>query len=164
MVRFASLIRSAITRRTPITLISVVSDGAGDAPEAIAPEDAGPDGSAETRAVPASAPVGGLAAARPSAAIKSLRRMRPPGPDPSMVDKSMPASRARRRFAGDAFTRPRSCAPRSCMAAIDAPDERGADGAAGPADGIGGADATIGAADLADPVRGAEGVGAVRSE
>jgi hypothetical protein len=32
--------------------------------------------------------------------------MRPPGPDPATVVKSMPASRARRRLAGDAITRP----------------------------------------------------------
>src|SRR5271165_2794656 len=100
MLRLASLMRSAMTRRTPMTLISVVSGEAGDAPEAIAADDVGP-----------------AAAARPSAASKSPRRMRPPGPDPAMVVKSIPASCARRRFAGEAFTRP-------WLAEIDAAEAR----------------------------------------
>src|SRR5258708_3678787 len=51
----------------------------------------------------------GLAAAGLSVAAKSPRKMRPPGPEPAMVDKSIPASRARRRLAGEAFTRPWLC-------------------------------------------------------
>src|SRR6202050_1931625 len=68
--------RSAITRRTPITLISDVS--------------------AETSA---------RDAAR-AGSSRSLRIMRPPGPDPATLDKSIPASRARRRLAGEVITRP----------------------------------------------------------
>src|SRR5260221_7883635 len=120
--------RSAMTRRTPITLISVVSGEAGDAPKDIAliervsgcadggpedsaPDDVGPNVSAETCRDPAPGPgpVDGLAAARLSAAGKSPRKRRPPGPEPAMVDKSIPASRARRRLAGEAFTRPWLC-------------------------------------------------------
>src|SRR6266700_2246038 len=111
MLRFASLMRSAMTRRTPITLISVVSGTADGGPADSAPDDVGLDVSAETCRDPAlgPGPVDGLAAARLSAAITSPRRMRPPGPEPAMVDKSIPASRARRRLAGEAFTRPRLC-------------------------------------------------------
>src|ERR1700691_4051081 len=82
MLRFASLMRSAITRRTPITLISDVS--------------------AETSA--RSAPRAGAVAL--AGASRSLRIMRPPGPDPATLDKSIPASRARRRLAGEVITRP----------------------------------------------------------
>src|ERR1700691_5650914 len=82
MLRFASLMRSAITRRTPITLISDVS--------------------AETSA--RSAPRAGAVAL--AGASRSLRIMRPPGPDPVTLDKSIPASRARRRLAGEVITRP----------------------------------------------------------
>src|ERR1700722_3037459 len=114
MLRLASLMRSAMTRRTPITLISVVSGSADDGPEDSAPDEVGPDVSgaadaAETCRGAAPGPVGCLAAARLSAASKSPRRMRPPGPDPAMVDRSIPASRARRRLAGEAFTRPWLC-------------------------------------------------------
>src|SRR6266404_2363614 len=149
MLRLASLMRSAMTRRTPITLISVVSGSADGGPEERAPDDVGPDVSGAAHAVetcrdPAPGPVGGLAAARLSAAGKSPRRMRPPGPEPAMVDKSIPASRALRRLAGEAFTRPwlcrsagsptpGSCRPGSCRpgsggprsgAPMDAPAER----------------------------------------
>src|SRR5580700_4125866 len=85
MLRLASLMRSAITRRTPITLISVVS--------------------AETSGRNAAAGAGAAAGA-PAGAFRSLRRMRPPGPDPATLDKSIPASRARRRLAGEVITRP----------------------------------------------------------
>src|ERR1700678_1184474 len=95
MVRLASLMRSAISRRTPMTLISEVSA----------------ETSAPLRApVAAAADCAGFAArpavGRPSAAARSARRMRPPGPDPATDDKSMPASCARRRLAGDVITRP----------------------------------------------------------
>ncbi len=46
----------------------------------------------------------GRALARASSS--QLRRMRPPGPEPATVVRSMPASLARRRFAGEAMTRP----------------------------------------------------------
>src|ERR1700678_1131318 len=80
--------RSAIRRRKPITLISDVS--------------------AETSArfgAACAAAAGAAADGRP-AAVRSSRRIRPPGPEPTTVDRSMPASRARRRLAGDVMTRP----------------------------------------------------------
>src|ERR1700722_6623089 len=76
MLRLASLIRSAIKRRSPMTFISVVSA--------------------------ASALRG-----RGAAVCKSARMIRPPGPEPATVVRSMPASLARRRLAGDVMTRPR---------------------------------------------------------
>src|SRR5882757_8357158 len=110
MVRLASLMRSAMSRRTPITLISVVPSAAGRAPNGGAgARAAGPgDGaSAVSRAdVSAETPPAVLAGSWPLAAIRSPLRMRPPGPDPATVDKSIPASRARRRLAGDAITQP----------------------------------------------------------
>src|SRR5271167_1349437 len=81
MLRLASLMRSAINRRRPMTLISVVSGAARPA----------------ALVTPA---VGAIAA------LRSLRTMRPPGPEPATVLKSRPASRARRRLAGDAMTLP----------------------------------------------------------
>ena len=85
MVRLASLMRSAIRRRTPMTLISVVS-------------------ASWTRASPAP--------------IKSLRKMRPPGPEPATAARSIPASRARRRLAGEVMTRPDRAAPAGEGAAV----------------------------------------------
>src|SRR5450631_2815555 len=96
MLRFASLMRSAMRRLTPITLISVVS-GTG------AP---GAGGSTARDIGTATSPAADLASERPPAATKSPRKMRPPGPLPAMLAKSIPASRARRRFAGEAITRP----------------------------------------------------------
>src|SRR5271165_5737843 len=82
MLRLASLMRSAISRRKPMTLISVVGGPA-----------------AMPGAVFGRSP-GAIAASR------SLRTMRPPGPEPATVARSTPASCARRRFAGDVMTRP----------------------------------------------------------
>src|SRR5580698_2408469 len=58
--------------------------------------------------------------------------MRPPGPEPLMVCKSIPASRARRRFAGDVMTRP-VCATAAFRAGggDDGADTGGEAGAAG---------------------------------
>src|SRR5580692_4957489 len=81
MLRFASLMRSAMSRRNPITLISVVAGPASCASRLAA------DGFDKARS-------------------RSARTMRPPGPDPATVARSMPASRARRRSAGEAMTRP----------------------------------------------------------
>src|SRR5580692_164727 len=75
MLRLASLIRSAIRRRSPMTFISVVS---------------------------AASALGGGGAA----VCKSARMIRPPGPEPATVVRSMPASLARRRLAGEVITRP----------------------------------------------------------
>src|SRR5271163_3217428 len=85
MVRLASLMRSAIKRRRPITLISDVSAETWDS---------------------AGLGCAGRDVAAVPAAARSSRRMRPPGPDPVTVARSMPASRARRRLAGDAMTLP----------------------------------------------------------
>src|ERR1700722_2120069 len=74
MVRFASLMRSAMRRRRPMTLISVVSAAS--------------------------------ATARCGVPVRSARRIRPPGPEPTTVARSIPASLARRRLAGEAITRP----------------------------------------------------------
>src|ERR1700677_2468180 len=86
MFRFASLIRSAIRRRTPITLISDVSPPA--------------DGGCGLRAATPGPPWAALAA------LRSSRTMRPPGPDPTTLARSIPASRARRRLAGEVMIRP----------------------------------------------------------
>src|SRR5439155_13109461 len=70
------------------------------------------------------------------AAARSSRRMRPPGPDPATVARSIPASRARRRFAGDAMTRPWRAGGADGAAADSAADAgagAAADSAAGPA-------------------------------
>src|SRR5580704_5789220 len=75
MLRLASLIRSAIRRRRPMTLISVVS-AASDT------------------------------AWRGAVVCRSARRIRPPGPEPATVVRSIPASLARRRLAGEVMTRP----------------------------------------------------------
>ena len=105
MFRLASLIRSAMTRRTPMTLISVVSGRGAPIPDGRAPDGGVPGGGVPGGGVPGGG-VPGVSSGRPAKA-KSPVRMRPPGPDPAMVVKSIPASRALRRFAGDAFTRPR---------------------------------------------------------
>src|SRR6266478_6090961 len=161
MLRLASLMRSAMTRRTPITLISVVSGSADGGPEERAPDDVGPDVSgaahaAETCRDPAPGAAGCLAAARLSAAIKSPRRMRPPGPEPAMVDKSIPASRALRRLAGEAFTRPWLCR------SAGSPSPR----LSRPGSGRPGSAAEIAAADarIADARSGGAGGGAAKSE
>src|ERR1700722_16241489 len=75
MLRLASLIRSAIKRRRPMTFISVVS---------------------------AASALGGGGAA----VCKPARMIPPPGPEPATVVRSMPASLARRRLAGEVITRP----------------------------------------------------------
>src|SRR3984957_17100533 len=75
MLRLASLIRSAIKRRRPMTLISDVSAASGTA-------------------------------WRGAAVCRSARMIRPPGPEPATVVRSMPASLARRRLAGEVMTRP----------------------------------------------------------
>ncbi len=73
MLRLASLMRSAISRRTPMTLISVVSGaGAGRLPAAAHRTAWAPDAAAAGRA---------------PAAIKSSRTMRPPGPEPATLVK-----------------------------------------------------------------------------
>src|SRR5580704_1785680 len=99
MVRLASLMRSAIRRRRPITLISDVS---GD----VSAETPAPAGRAAGRETAEASAADGFADEWGRAAIRSPRKIRPPGPDPAIVDKSIPASCARRRFAGDAMTRP----------------------------------------------------------
>src|SRR5258708_39897271 len=101
MLVLASLIRPASRRRKPIALIS---DVAGDV-SADASVPAGRD-CATGRETAEASTADGFAADWWPAATRSPRRIRPPGPDPATVDKSMPASRARRRFAGDAITRP----------------------------------------------------------
>src|ERR1700679_821668 len=75
MLRLASVITSAIKRRSPMTFISVVS---------------------------AASALGGGGAA----VCKSARMIRPPGPETATVVRSMPASLARRRLAGEVITRP----------------------------------------------------------
>ena len=101
MLRFASLMRSAIRRRTPITLISevspvwVASPAAGGARSAGAPH-----------------------ARAPLAASRSSRTMRPPGPDPATVARSIPASRARLRLAGEVMIRPPAGAARGAASAL----------------------------------------------
>src|SRR5688500_19889919 len=82
MLRLAALIRSAMTRRTPMILIS----------------------STPLRAAKAA----GRAAAPPFPAItdsRSWAEMRPPGPEPATVARSTPATCALRRVAGDDMTR-----------------------------------------------------------
>src|SRR5579862_727158 len=145
MVRLASLMRSAIKRRRPMTLISVISAAgaaeAGSARDAAAPADA-VDG-------------GGLTAAlgAPLAAARSSRTIRPPGPLPTTVARSIPASCARRRFAGEVMMRPTGAAG---AAAAWTPEGSGAAGA----DGAGGADtgaADTGAADTGGDAGAVEG-------
>ncbi len=92
MLRLASLIFCAIRRRTPSTLISSVAS---------APFTSG---------VPRPA---GNCACRPPRSIwratkesKSSRTMRPFGPEPRTCDRSIPASCARLRIAGEVATRP----------------------------------------------------------
>src|SRR5580698_6932348 len=117
MLRFASLMRSAIKRRKPITLISVVS-----APSA-----------SVARGAPAAAP-----ALETVAEFKSARNIRPPGPEPATVARSIPASLARRRFAGDVITRPEraigvTTAPAGVALAADAAAAAGTARATGAA-------------------------------
>src|SRR5450759_2916589 len=81
MSLLAALMRSAINRRTPITLISEVAAAVGATFAAW------------------------LTAAPTPVELRSLRKMRPPGPEPAALDKSIPASRARRRLAGEVMTR-----------------------------------------------------------
>src|SRR5687767_5719095 len=81
MLRLDALIRSAMTRRTPMILIS----------------------STPLRAAKAA----GRAAALPFPVItdsRSWAEMRPPGPEPATVARSTPATCALRRVAGDAMT------------------------------------------------------------
>src|SRR5580698_2358596 len=136
MLRLASLIRSAIRRRSPMTFISVVS---------------------------AASALGGGGAA----VCKSARMIRPPGPEPATVVRSMPASLARRRLAGEVMTRPgRRAAPDTVglasRAAAGAGAVAGADAAAGAsADLTTGADAaTTGLAAGAAAAADADGAGA----
>jgi hypothetical protein len=83
MLRLLSLMRWAISRRTPMTLISSRSPRASWAGD------------------------GASAAAAPAEyAVMSSRRIRPSGPLPWMRVRSIPASCARRRLAGDVITRP----------------------------------------------------------
>src|SRR5262245_63712718 len=82
MLRFAALIRSAITRRTPMILISSTPlRGAR----------------AAGRAVPPVLPL--------ITASRSWAEMRPPGPEPLTVARSTPATCALRFVAGEAMTR-----------------------------------------------------------
>ncbi len=91
MLRLASLIFCAISRRTPVTLISSVS----------------------ARAKAAGIPRGAGLACEPPAdtpfamtASRSSRTIRPLGPLPCIRERSMPASCARLRIAGEVETRP----------------------------------------------------------
>src|ERR1700678_2729104 len=102
MLRLASLIRSAMSRRRPMTLISDVSaetspPGRGDAAAGAGP---GPDAEA--------------------ADARSSRMIRPPGPDPTTVAKSIPASRARRRLAGEVMILPATAEAVAAVAAAGA--------------------------------------------
>src|SRR6185312_11946188 len=91
MLRLASLMRCAITRRRPMTLISSVP----------------PVGRCAGRLCTAAtdAPRGADRAAA-AYASKSWRTMRPCGPDPATCLRSIPASFALRRIAGEVNTRP----------------------------------------------------------
>src|SRR5580704_6484348 len=109
MLRLASLIRSAIKRRRPMTLISVVSA--------------------------ASSLIG-----RGAGVCKSARTIRPPGPEPATVVRSMPASLARRRLAGEVMTRPGRRAGTAAAGLVRAPADADA-AAAGAAAGAGAEDA-----------------------
>src|SRR5215470_11905176 len=91
MVRFASLMRCAITRRSPITLISSVA-AAGAAGRA-----------AGTGFGPLRSGVGCVR--RATYASRSFGTIRPFGPEPATCRRSMPASCARRRIAGEVATR-----------------------------------------------------------
>src|SRR5215470_2376975 len=91
MVRFASLMRCAITRRRPITLISSVA-AAGAAGRA-----------AGTGFGPLRSGVGCVR--RATYASRSFGTIRPFGPEPATCRRSTPASCARRRIAGEVATR-----------------------------------------------------------
>src|ERR1700683_4141098 len=110
MLRLASLIRSAMSRRRPMTLISDVSAETSPPGRGDAAAGAGPGLDAE------------------SADARSSRMIRPPGPDPTTVAKSIPASRARRRLAGEVIILP---ATAEAVAAVAAAGGVGGGGRAG---------------------------------
>src|ERR1700722_10099008 len=112
MLRLASLVRSAIKRRSPMTLISVVS-AASDT------------------------------AWRGAVFAKSVRKIRPPGPEPATVVRSMPASLARRRLAGEGMNRPGRATGGGAAGGAGVGAEVGAIGLAGV--GVGAAGLTDGA-------------------
>src|SRR5215469_9820408 len=96
MFRFASLMRWAITRLRPITLISSV---------AAAGAVRGAAGRAAGTALGALRSGVGCAR-RATYASRSFGTMRPLGPEPAICRRSTPASWARRRMAGEVATRP----------------------------------------------------------
>src|ERR1700761_8920725 len=97
--------RSAIKRRSPMTLISEESAASGTAARG--------------------------AVALPRSAVRIL----PPGPEPATVERRRPASLARRRLAGEVITRPWRAAGALCAGAAAAAgaDGMGADAGAGAA-------------------------------
>src|SRR5580692_11602646 len=80
--------------------------------------------------------------------------MRPPGPEPATVVRSMPASLARRRLAGEVMTRPWRVTVAAAGAAVGAADFTTDAGAAGLWAGSG-ACAVVLAADAVDDAGGA---------
>ena len=108
MLRLASLIRSAISRRTPITLISEVC-AAADTAAGTAAVGTGTAWASDTAAAGRAARRDQIAAQNAAARV----------PNPQRCSRSMPASRARRRLAGEAMIRPaRSAAAGAGAAAL----------------------------------------------
>src|SRR6202522_4401237 len=104
MLRLASLIRSAMSRRRPMTLISDVSAETSPPERGAAAAGAGPGADPDAEATDA----------------RSSRMIRPPGPDPTTVARSIPASRARRRLAGEVMILPATAEAVAAVAATSA--------------------------------------------